>query len=104
MLTITITDPELAKELEADPFALGWRYVPRPLPNGDQFLEQTPLTLEDILHPQVGDYRMHSQDHERFCNYLLDVFAACVQEDSTAVVFHDVRCLLYTSPSPRDPE
>ena len=42
-----------------DPYPYGWREAIRTLPDGTEVLERTPLTLEDILHPQVGDYRMH---------------------------------------------
>ena len=57
-----------------DPYPYGWREAIRTLPNGTEVLERTPLTLEDILHPQVGDYRMHDEEHERFCNYLYNEF------------------------------
>ncbi len=91
MTTTTITDPKVAENIKEDRFELGWRYVPRPLPNGDYFQERVPLTLEDILHPEVGDFRLHTQDHERFCVYLYDVFKACLTGDPTAIVLHDVR-------------
>ncbi len=91
MTTLTITDPKIAQTIENDPYEFGWRYVLRPLPNGDNFEERTPLTLEDILHPQIGDFRMHSRDHELFCLYLHNVFTACVEQDPDATVLHNVR-------------
>lgn len=36
-----------------DPFRYGWRFVPRPTPDNPHHLEQVPLTLEDVLHPEV---------------------------------------------------
>ncbi len=89
--SLTIANPTIAETIKNNPYELGWRDVLRPLPNGDYYPERVPLTLEDILHPQVGDFRMHSQDHERFCLYLHNVFSACVDHDPTAVVLHDVR-------------
>ena len=74
-----------------DPYPYGWREVIRTLPNGTEVLERTPLTLEDILHPQVGDYRMHDEEHERFCNYLYNVLSARIAAEPNAVVLHDVR-------------
>ena len=43
-----------------DPFRYGWRFVPRPTPDDPHHLEQVPLTLEDVLHPEVGDVIVHS--------------------------------------------
>ena len=74
-----------------DPYPYGWREAIRALPDGTEVLERTPLTLEDILHPQVGDYRMHDAEHERFCNYLYNVLSARIADDPNAVVLHDVR-------------
>jgi hypothetical protein len=54
-----------------DPFRYGWRSVRRVRPNGVPEYEQVPLTLEDILHPQEGDFSTHSQDHGRRNYYLL---------------------------------
>ena len=74
-----------------DPYPYGWREAIRTLPDGTEVLERTPLTLEDILHPQVGDYRMHSDEHERFCNYLYNVLSARLAAQPDAVVLHDLR-------------
>ena len=74
-----------------DPYLYGWREVTRKLPDGTEIMEQQPLTLEDILHPQVGDYRMHSDEHERFCNYLYNVLSARLAAQPDAVVLHDLR-------------
>ena len=74
-----------------DPYPYGWREVIRNLPDGKEVLEQKPLTLEDILHPQVEDYRMHDEEHERFCNYLYNVLSARLADNPNAVVLHDVR-------------
>ena len=74
-----------------DPYRYGWREIPRSLPNGQKIYERVPLTLEDILHPQVGDFRMHTDEHYRFCVYLYDVLTKWVADDSTAIVIGDVR-------------
>ena len=87
-----ITTPTNGELLDKkDPYPYGWREVIRSLPDGKEVLEQKPLTLEDILHPQVGDYRMHDEEHERFCNYLYNVLSAQLADDPNAVVLHDVR-------------
>ena len=92
--------PELVEQLQSDaisnpkkkdPYRYGWREIPRILPTGEQIHEQVPLTLEDILHPQVGDFRMHTEEHYRFCAYLYDVLKKQVADDPTAIVLGDVR-------------
>jgi len=74
-----------------DPYPYGWRDVRFQNPNGEEKCLRVPLTLEDILHPQVGDFRMHSEEHERFCAYLYNVFTARLASNADAVVLHDVR-------------
>ena len=86
------TTPTNGKILDKkDPYPYGWREAMRTLPDGTEVLARTPLTLEDILHPQVGDYRMHDEEHERFCNYLYNVLAARLAAQPDAVVLHDLR-------------
>lgn len=49
----TLERPFNEQIIEDDPFALGWREVVRRLPNSQLDDERIPLTLEDILHPEV---------------------------------------------------
>ena|SRR3712207_241616 len=75
----------------ADPFRYGWRYIQHERDNGTVDVEQVPLTLEDVLHPQEGDQATHSEAHQRRCVYLYDVLRAQLAGDPTAVVLQDVR-------------
>ncbi len=75
----------------ADPFRYGWRYIQREDEDGALVVEQVPLTLEDVLHPQVGDQVTHSEAHQRRRTYLYDVLRAQLADDPTAVVLQDVR-------------
>ena len=43
-------------------FRYGWRYVRIVRPDGTEDHDQVPLTLEDVLHPEVGDI-MPESDH-----------------------------------------
>jgi Uma2 family endonuclease len=52
-----------------DPFRYGWRYVRRVGADGKETWDQVPLTLEDILHPQEEDFRVHSEEHQRDLEY-----------------------------------
>ncbi|MCH8289802.1 Uma2 family endonuclease [Candidatus Poribacteria bacterium] len=88
-IATTPTNGEILKK--ADPYPYGWRPIQRTLPDGTVKRERVPLTLYDILHPQVGDYRMHSDQHERFCTYLHYILTARLANDPNAVVLHDVR-------------
>jgi len=88
----TITMPSPATTMvNADPFVYGWRQVQKIGLEGETIYERVPLTLEDLLHPQEDDYRMHNFEHEQLCSYLLGVFQAQLAADPTAVVMADVR-------------
>ena len=75
----------------ADPFRYGWRYLQREGEDGSLVVEQVPLTLEDVLHPQEGDQVTHSEAHQRRCIYLYDVLRARLADDPSAVVLQDMR-------------
>lgn len=83
-------EPDRAGE-PVDPFRYGWRTVERRREDGTTVVEQLPLTLLDVLHPEEGDQVTHAEAHERRCVYLYDVFSARLAADATAVVLHDVR-------------
>jgi Uma2 family endonuclease len=81
----------IAPPAAEDPFAYGWREVFKRQPDGEWKRERVPLTLEDILHPQIGDFQVHTDEHERFCIYLHMVLTAWLFNDKEAVVLHDTR-------------
>lgn len=81
----------LERAARDDPFPYGWRYVEVTRPNGLVEVEQVPLTLDDVLHPQVEDFIMHTDLHQRICLYLYDVFRGLLAAFPSAVVLHDVR-------------
>ncbi len=76
---------------EGDPFRYGWRYVRCPTPDDPDHLEQVPLTLEDVLHPEVGDFIVHSDRHETDRMYLTAVLRARLEPHGQAIVLSDVR-------------
>jgi Uma2 family endonuclease len=75
----------------ADPYRYGWRSMRRDRADGTYVMEQVPLTLEDVLHPQEGDQVTHSDAHQRRRRYLVNVLEAQLAHDPTAVVLDDVR-------------
>ncbi|MEW5985184.1 MAG: Uma2 family endonuclease, partial [Chloroflexota bacterium] len=88
---VLVEQEGVAADEPADPYVYGWREMPRITPEGELRWERLPLTLADILHPQVGDFRVHTDDHQRACVYLYDVLRAWLAKDPHAVVLHDTR-------------
>jgi colicin import membrane protein len=54
----------------------GFRDVITKNPDGTTDLVRIPLTLEDVLHPQFGDFILESTLHDLLRDYLADVFRA----------------------------
>lgn len=65
------TDPEPRDE---DLYRFGWRYVRNMGPDGREVVKQVPLTLEDLLHPQLGDVQLQKPIHEEIMGDLGRVF------------------------------
>jgi Uma2 family endonuclease len=83
--------PTTAPDSPDDPFRYGWRYVKVTRPDGTEDFDQIPLTLEDLLFPQEGDFPMQTDMHDEDCLYLKTVFKARLADDSTAIVLSDCR-------------
>ncbi len=56
MSTVSTSRPPTRPPDDADPFRYGWRYVSVRGPDGTETLDQVPLTLEDVLFPETGDF------------------------------------------------
>jgi Uma2 family endonuclease len=74
---------------EPDPFRYGWRYVRVTRPDGTEVLDQVPLTLGDVLHPEVGDIIVQSDPHDSDLAYQKAVYKVRLQDNPTAVVLSD---------------
>lgn len=81
--------PALATE-STHPYQYGLRYVFHRLSDGDEVYSYAPLTIEDVLHPQIGDYAVTNDYHHQVCVYLYNVLRARLMADPTAVVFSNV--------------
>jgi colicin import membrane protein len=90
-MTTATPKPVPLTDTDADPFRYGWRLVPRPTPDNPSHLEQVPLTLDDVLHPEVGDFIVHSDLHETDRMYLTAVLRARLEPSRRAIVLSDVR-------------
>src|SRR5947209_8002964 len=53
-----------------NPYYYGWRHVNRTLPDGRVEVDQVPLTLEDVLHPEEYDFIVNNQQHHLDLEYL----------------------------------
>lgn len=68
----TVREPKPSRFVppRKDPFRYGWRYVRRVHPDGSKTFDRVPLALEDVLHPQVGDFHVLTDEHNDDCAYL----------------------------------
>ena len=89
MSTVSTSRPPKQPPGEPDPFRYGWRFVRVTRPDGVEELDQVPLTLEDVLHPEEGDFIVQSNPHDIDRAYLRAVFEARLEDDSTAVVLSE---------------
>lgn len=70
-------------------FDYGYRDIPKKLPNGEYEMVRIPLTLEDVLHPLMGDKHVLGDPHDEDCHYLKAVLKDRFAHDRTFVVFSD---------------
>ncbi len=90
VLTRPAWDDDVSTD-QSDPYRYGWRYVRQDREDGTYVMEQIPLTLEDVLHPEEGDQVTHNVAHQRRIHYLCSVLKARLAHDPSAVVLDDVR-------------
>jgi Uma2 family endonuclease len=73
---------------ERQPF-YGWRYRKVIRPDGTEDLEESLLTLEDVLHPQEGDVIPEAPIQERDRRYLTSVFETRLPRFRKGLVLSD---------------
>jgi colicin import membrane protein len=83
--------PPTPPQPEETPF-YGWRYLRRRDAEGREYLEEIPLTLEDVLYPQEGDRIPMRPQHQIECSYLANVFRNRYAHDPSIAVLSD--CLI----------
>jgi Uma2 family endonuclease len=69
-----------------DPFRYGWRYVPGTSEDGTAEEVKMPLTLEDILHPEEEDFRVHTIGHNEDCAYLREALESRFPKEKVVVM------------------
>ena len=70
MSTVSTSPPTNLPPDESDPFRYGWRYVTVRAADGTETLDQVPLTLEDVLFPETGDFIVQTDLHDTDTSYL----------------------------------
>ena len=83
--------PPTPPQSDETPF-YGWRYRTRCDSAGNEYLEEIPLTLEDVLYPQEGDEIPMRPQHQIECAYLANVLRTRFADDSSVAVLSD--CLI----------
>ena len=83
--------PPTPPQSDETPF-YGRRYLPRRDSAGNEYLEEIPLTLEDVLYPQEGDEIPMRPQHQIECAYLANVLRTRFADDASVAVLSD--CLI----------
>jgi colicin import membrane protein len=86
MATKTLPPPLTAEERM---HRYGYREVPKKRLDGSIEFERIALTLDDLLHPQMGDVAMLSSVPDLETGYLSSVFRSRLAHDPQALVLHD---------------
>ena len=90
MSTIPKRTDQAAAGRNRDAFRYGWRDVQRKDERGRMVWDQQPLTLDDVLHPQMGDVILGNEDHLLDVTYLFTVLQAWLANLVDVVVLSDV--------------
>ena len=74
-----------------DPFRYGWRYVRRTQPDGTTVIDEIPLTRDDLLYPEEGDFVVQEPWHTQDFTYCYSALTAWFAAQSNVVVLGDCR-------------
>jgi colicin import membrane protein len=89
--TASTPGPATSPPDESDPFRYGWRYVTVRAPDGQATIDQIPLTLEDVLFPELDDFIVNRTLHNDDAIYLKCVFKTRLERDPESVVLSRCR-------------
>jgi Uma2 family endonuclease len=86
-------DWESPEAAELDPYRYGWRPKYVRLPNGELDEQRIPLTLEDLLDPQLGDVVTQSEPHFDLMIVLADLLRRHYESREDVYVAGDMKML-----------
>jgi len=81
-------EPEKSEE-----FTIGWRYVTKTLPSGEETYYEIPLTAEDLLEPQWGDQVVQNSEHQDSNTDIYIKLKNHYANDPTVRVFSDLKIM-----------
>ncbi len=76
---------------QGGPYYYGWRDRWEPLPDGSERLRQEPLTYDDLLSPEVGDFIAEDTIHHQVTGDLEAILKRRYAEDETVAVWGDLK-------------
>lgn len=79
--------------LGADPFRYGSRWMRVRLPSGEVIVQQIPLTVNDLLDPQLGDEVTQSDPHFTLVHLVVDLFRRFYESRQDVFVSSDLKML-----------
>jgi hypothetical protein len=74
-----------------DPYRYGWRYVRRTGPDGKETTELVPLSYEDLLYPEEGDFVVDNPLHVIDFEYCHGTLAMVYADQASVVVLGNCR-------------
>jgi hypothetical protein len=87
----TALDPDRPPRGGEEPPFIGYRYLKRIGPDGEERYEEVPLRTEDLLYPQEGDWVATNEAHVADMIYLREVFKARTADRPSIRVLSDHR-------------
>ncbi len=85
-----------------DKFPYGWRLKTKTLPSGDKIDYEVPLTIDDLLEPQLRDCMILCSRHLRSNTNLFTVFDNRYANDPSVGVFSDLK-MVWGIPGLKEP-
>ncbi len=91
MSTVSTSRPSKRPPDDSDPVRYGWRYVTACGPDGKPTIDQIPLTLEDVLFPELDDFIVNRVLHNDDAMYLKCVFKTRLERNPESAVLSRCR-------------
>ncbi len=85
----TDVDPVGIDDGEDEPFYFGWRW--EEAPDGSRKLRQVPLTYDDLLSPEVGDFIAEDTIHRRVTVDIAKILERRYADEPTVAVWSDLK-------------
>jgi len=81
--------PPKRTDEQDDPFRYGWRHVRRKQADGTEKVDVVPLSKEDLLYPELGDFVVDDPQHTRDFVYCRGALTTFYKDEPNVVVLGD---------------